>query len=549
MSYLGFRFCDWLFMTIATPDSTLDRWLADLGFVHGNPFANIEADRERALLPKFFIKVGSYERIQGDNPIVVFAPRGGGKSAFRVMLASQAAPRSPDSLNLAVEYTNFDSIIVKQRTQQRIYMEDHLPGLFQAGVRALLEAFGCRGFSEQAGNEPDFLREARFKRALAFQPVARSRLAQMIHLYDPEALTSETLYETFQYLDTDFRPAWDEFVAAVAQKQLKQIVPRANPAAHLLAELSDVPVSPTVQEHAPTQALENFRRLAEQAGFTTVQFLVDRLDERAETVDNPEAQVDILESLLAHLPVLEMRGLAFKFFVSQEAREAALKRPMYRRDRLLDQEVTVNWSSDSLKRLLKDRLDVYSQNADGKSQIVGIAQLCESDFVAVGPRKQVALGEWLEEEMIVASQNSPRLLLTTGRLLFEAHIQRAGAEGLLTEQDWHEARRKMVQVATTPRLRLNLKKCQAWIGSREFTLTPQECRLLRALADHPSGCEWERLIELVWNTSGGVSNETVLQTIKRLRDKLGDDAHTPVYLQIERGQGCRLTNFEIAESS
>jgi DNA-binding response OmpR family regulator len=130
-------------------------------------------------------------------------------------------------------------------------------------------------------------------------------------------------------------------------------------------------------------------------------------------------------------------------------------------------------------------------------------------------------------------------------LLFEAHVQRAGAEGLLTEQDWREARRKIVQAATTPRLRLNLNKCRAWIGSREFTLTPQECRLLRALANHPSGCEWEQLIELVWDTREGVDKGAVLETIGRLRKKLGDDANAPAYLHIERGQGCRLTNFEI----
>ena len=80
-------------MSISTtgyPQSELEIWLKNLGFIRGNPFATVEADRERELLPDFFVDVDGYEFIKADQTVIIFAPRGAGKSALRVVLWAYA---------------------------------------------------------------------------------------------------------------------------------------------------------------------------------------------------------------------------------------------------------------------------------------------------------------------------------------------------------------------------------------------------------------------------------------------------------------------------
>ncbi|HOC20829.1 MAG TPA: hypothetical protein PKL16_04970 [Anaerolineae bacterium] len=73
----------------------LEQWLKAVGFVKGNPFATANAEDERTFLPECFVDTGHYFSILGDpQTTLVLAPRGGGKTAYRVMLDSNAIPRA-----------------------------------------------------------------------------------------------------------------------------------------------------------------------------------------------------------------------------------------------------------------------------------------------------------------------------------------------------------------------------------------------------------------------------------------------------------------------
>ena len=129
-------------------------WLSDLGFVYGNPFAHVEADRERAFLPRFFVPVAGYDHIAGNDTVVVFAPRGSGKSALRVMLASECAPQDARGSYLAVEFTNFDTLSQKRARGEPVLIDDYVVRLLQAGVRTFWQILD--GPSQQAmANETD----------------------------------------------------------------------------------------------------------------------------------------------------------------------------------------------------------------------------------------------------------------------------------------------------------------------------------------------------------------------------------------------------------
>jgi hypothetical protein len=532
----------------ASHQNDLDRWLQSLGFGRGNPFATAEADQERTLLPEFYINVDSYERIKGDRTLIVFAPRGGGKSALRVMLSSQAAPISPEATTLAVEYTDFDRLITKQRTGQSLTIEDHLQRLLKVGVQALLNTFCGDPTVESSEEERAKDRQLRATRITSLMAPTRSRLSHLLRLQYPTLLNPEMLYERYQILDPTFAPSWLDFVKAVTERRLYEFLAHSsletNEIARLLADLNDYPETLADSIATPTEQLKSFVYLAHAAGLTTVQFLVDRLDENPETANDPQAQADILEPLLAHLLLLETPGIAFKFFLSREVRDILLVRPTIRRDRLTDQAVTVAWDKHRLRQLLNERLAVYSEG-----QVSELTQLCQEIRVEIG-RGQASrlLGEWLEDEILQLAQHSPRRLLVAMQLLSQAHVRQNGPTGLIKTVDWETAKTELMQ-KMPPILRLQRTVRLALVGDRKIDLTQQQHKILLTLADNFGRCKRQMLVETVWGTPAGVSDEAIDQAIGRLREKLADNPDTPVYLRTQRGEGFELLNYEVEQLS
>lgn len=531
-------------------NTDLDLWLKSLGFSRGNPFATAEADQERALLPEFYVNVDGYERIKGEKTIIVFAPRGGGKSALRIVLASHAAPTSPEATTLAIEYTDFDPLIAKHCSGQPPTIDDHIQRLLRAGVQALLSTF-CGDPTFELPNvervKDSQLRAARVNLVTA---PARSRLSHLLRSYHPSLLSPEALYERCQMLNLAFAPAWPDFVKAVREHQLHELLAgsplQANDIARLLADLNDYPHGSTDEEATPTEQLKIFVSLAQAMGLVFIQFLIDRVDENPATADAPQMQADILEPLLAHLLVLETPGVAFKFFLSREARDVLLARPTIRRDRLTDQAVTVAWDKSRLKHLLNERLNVYSSG-----QVAELTQLCQETRVEVSQKQApYLLGEWLEEEILQVAQHSPRRLLVALQLLCQAHLRRLGPTGLLEKADWEAAKTELMQrmppIKKPPILRLWRTERIAWIGDQKVKLSPLEHKILMALVNNQGQCDRYKLANEAWGNRKRVASEAAIdQAIRRLRDTLKDDPVNPIYLMTERGEGFKLLNYEV----
>lgn len=526
--------------------SDVDRWLASLGFSRGNPFATAEADQERALLPEFFVDVDGYERIKSDRTVITFAPRGGGKSALRVVLASQAAPISPEATTLVVEYTDFDALIAKQRSGRRPSIDEHIPWLLRAATRALWETV-CGTPSPQHSTEaPVANRWYRMPRMVSVDAPARFRLAQLVRNYYPALLDPTSLYERFSVFDPAIAYDWTAFTDAAASRHLRAFLETrpggAEAIAYLLADVNDCPDAPGDPMVTPVERMLSFVRLAHTMNLSAVHFLVDRIDEYQETADDPGAQADILEPLLAHLPLLEMPGLAFKFFLSQETRDLLFERPTIRRDRLNDQVVTVQWDQGRLKHLLNERLEVYS---DG--QIHDLVELCQETRVEGGHEPSVRpLGEWIEAEMMQLAQGSPRRLLIAVQLLCQAHVRRRGMTGLLEREDWEVARTELMR-KMPPLLRLHKDSPAVRVGDHEIQLTVQQHKILLTLAAALGRCKREDLVVGVWQVKlgEGITEAAVDQAVGRLRERLGDSSEHPVYLETIRKDGFVLKNYEL----
>lgn len=513
------------------PEGKVDQWLQDRGFKRGNPFKKTAADDERDLLTEeLFVPVGDYELIGSNQTVLVFAPRGGGKSALRIRLAAQALPQNPEALTLAVEITDFGWLVARYRETGRVTEGDYTNLLLRQTAVALLKTF-----IPSSDNQTTELAE-REKRAGEVSFEARAQMAALIKRYAPARLAPAALFTAMRRLWPAFDGNWYDFEAAAGEQTLRSYLSKTNVApkrhaAWLLADLNDQPAPTTDPYESPLEPFKSLTRLAALLQIDHVHFLVDRLDEMQLFADNYEAQADILEPLLAYLNLLELPGLAFKFFVARELYRVLQGRTAVRRDRLLNKAVTLHWTEDDLDNLLENRLNYFSQEA-----ISSLAQVCaENDTRIQADLRRTAMG-------------SPRRLLTGGYLLVQAHVHEMDGQGLLSWKSWQQAKRKLLQIMP-PTLQLRLNERLAVKAGEAIKLTKTEVKILSTLVGHDGHCTRTQLKIEVWGADEGVTDDAVEQAFRRLRDKIEVGADTAVYLHMLRGAqpGFRLENFEASD--
>lgn len=507
------------------PTNAAERWLYAHGFERGNPFKTTNADEERNYLAEaLFVAVPHYDLIRGPQTVLVFAPRGGGKSSLRVRLAAIALPEKADASTLAVECTDFEPLLPKFAAQQKVAEADFAALLLAKAAAALLAAF-----TKADG-------AMRSERATAVRPEVRAMLAGFLRQYAPHLLQATQVFSLLRQLTPAFVGEWADFQTAVSQKSVnahlkKQNLPATAHVAWLLADLCDAPEEAAADYLSTLAAFEQLVALARQLQIERVDFLIDRLDEMQIFANDYEAQASLLEPLLAYLHLMELPGVAFKFFVAQELYQVLLERPSVRRDRLLNKAIKIVWDAELLQNLLNERLLFFSDDT-----INSLVLLCQQD------------GEQIEAEMLNLAMGSPRRLLTAGQLLCQVHASSRQAGALLTRDDWQAARKQLLQLMP-PTLRLRLDEGQVHMGSERIRLTKTEQRIMETLTAYGGYCDRESFTEAVWGSIDGVTNEAVDQAVNRLRQKLDDNGPQPIYLQTVRGKkrGFRLKNYELLD--
>jgi DNA-binding response OmpR family regulator len=90
-------------------------------------------------------------------------------------------------------------------------------------------------------------------------------------------------------------------------------------------------------------------------------------------------------------------------------------------------------------------------------------------------------------------------------------------------------------------LSINFANRSVWLAGQELRLTSTEYRLLEELVRHAGGVlSPQLLLERVWGEDWIGDPDYVKVFVRRLRQKLGDDAEHPTYIQTERGSGYRF---------
>lgn len=548
-------------MAVTDSSHRLKSWLDELGFKRGNPFELSEASKERDLLPVYYTAVSGYDAaINSPKSGIFTAPRGGGKTALRIMAATNNAPMSPVGETFVVEYTQFDSILENFNRDQHFFLIDHQRQLINACAHALCSLFCGTNQDDEATSIQ------RRELAITVSQKQNIRLATFLKIYAPELFDPLKLLAMFTKLVGDFEiDDWGSFTHAIKKEYLTEWIAdidslRDHPTISFFAQIVDQTPQISQMKHTIIDCMAEFVQIVKQIGFANVIILIDGIDEYNQTTNDLEMQAQLIEPLVSHLPLMEMQDVAFKFFIPDNTYGTLKKREKLRLDRgFHNTTVQVAWDENNLRELLQRRLAVYSSG-----RVFDLAQICQGSS---------HISRYIEAGLISAAQNSPRRLLIAGDYLFNAHVNRHDAGPFLETADWDIAYKNLKQnglileaaeslparslgasklnevSSSVLQLRILSTEHRIYTGVKEIKTTPAEFRILESLGRNAGRLHRDKLAAQVWGTETGVSEAAIDRAISRLRKKLGDDKDDPKYIETERGYGFRLLNYKYEDQA
>jgi len=314
---------------------TQEEYFRNLGF-DVNPFQYTNADKEVEYIGNYFITPDYFEDVWGDplNPVsnIVYAPRGGGKTAQRLMIEKRAKI-TPNVLT--VTYANHD--LTQYNNINEIDLNYHLTFL----NRLLLLAF----FSKLENPDIDFTYLFNFNERQYIYKLSR------IYLFDTPASFPSHAVNSLKTIEDYAIDIWRNLKEPIANI-IKQISSKKG----VEIDLSKVEIDRKL-EFSHRDNLNNLIQILKKLGVDSVYVLVDKVDEQNLTGNNPENSFKFIEDLLKDLELLETPGLCFKFFLWDALKQYST---IYARpDRVF--AFDLQWSWQQLQLMLSKRVNAYSK--------------------------------------------------------------------------------------------------------------------------------------------------------------------------------------------
>ncbi len=363
-------------------------WLREEAGLHFDPFRHLDAGSD-PYLHRYLVDYEAFPLLWKEQPAFLFAPPGGGKSAFRVRLA--AACRSE------VEGRRFFPISFLLPAPETLPEEDaYFAFLSRLASGELLFHLAYRSY--------------RFPRMM--RPLQR----------ELKTLLTENLPAPLEYYLAQLEEAGN----------LSPLAEAFDPTAR------DLPIEPlpeTLRSFCQTMRRrrrirrpllpprERFeaivRVLLEKLDFEAVFLLVDGADAY---VTRPEAVLSLLRPLLRRTPEWAERRIFAKYFLPAEIQD------------LLEQEfphllatyprITIEWTRERLARILEERLRVASRGMFTSFRGMGTAGL------PVDPEAHLAA---------CVSPPLPREVVYLAGLVLDEHLRRVGPSGWIEPADLERA--------------------------------------------------------------------------------------------------------------
>jgi hypothetical protein len=314
---------------------TKTEYLQILG-LNENPFQYTNADKEAELIDQYFIYPDYFEDVWGDpeNPVsnIIYAPRGGGKTAQRLMIEKRAL--SFDEV-LTITYTDHD--LSNFNSIDEVGLSYHLEYL----NRLLLLSFFNRLHTLDDFN---YIYEFNFSERQYIYKLCR------IYLFDTPASFPKQAINSLKTIEDHALDIWKKF-----KEPISDVIKAITKAKGAEIDISQVELDKKLQMSHKDNFL-NIRELLNRLGVSTIYILVDKVDEQSLTGNDPKASYTFISELIKDLELLETDGIGFKFFLWDALKPFCTKDA--RPDRLFS--FTLKWEYSQLRTMLNKRLEAYS---------------------------------------------------------------------------------------------------------------------------------------------------------------------------------------------
>lgn len=321
---------------------TFNDYINKQGFER-NPFQHTNADKEKDFLENYFIEPDYFEDVWGDpqNPVsnIVYAPRGGGKTAQRLMIEKRA--RKYDEI-LVITYTDHD--LENYNSASEIGLSYHLEYL----NRLMLLSFFNRLHSL---DEFDYLFEFNFTERQYIYKLCRGYFNDTPKSFPRQAINS---LKTIEDHGVDL---WNKF-----KSPINDVIKLITKSKGFEVDFSKIEIDKDLKASHRENFL-NIKSFINRLGISTIYVLVDKVDEQSLTGNDPKLSYDLISSLIKDLELLETDGMGFKFFLWDELKPlcAAHARP----DRVFS--YSLKWSFGKLIEMMDKRIAAYSKNNKPKA--------------------------------------------------------------------------------------------------------------------------------------------------------------------------------------
>lgn len=317
---------------------TKTEYLISLGF-NENPFQHTNADKETNILDKYFIAPDYFEDVWGDpkspESNIVYAPRGAGKTAQRLMIEKRAEKH--DEI-ITITYTDHD--LTEFGSVEDISLSYHLEYL----NRLMLLSFF---------NRLDQLNE--FNYIHVFDKKERQFIYKLcrIYLFDTPVSFPKQVINSLKMPEDRVIDLWNKF-----KEPFSDVIKSISKSKGVEVDISKVRVDEKIKLSHKENFL-NIKHFLNRVGIETIYVLVDKVDEQHLTGNDPKASYSFISSLIKDLELLETDGIGFKFFLWDELKPYCVKDA--RPDRIFS--FNLKWEFSQIRSMLNRRLSAYSSGS------------------------------------------------------------------------------------------------------------------------------------------------------------------------------------------
>ncbi len=354
-------------------------WLSQKGLGETNPFVLLDAGADPDL-SKYLVKHGVFRAIWQDSPSAIFAPAGGGKSAFRVRLTYACRVEEDERRVFPIPYAAPEPTTTS--------LDAHFEAILRNAAQELLLSLVYRPARFEALNEDE---------RQSVRRVLDQNAPGLLRHYLPQVERAGGLM-----------PLVEAFDSSAARLPAR---PSPYKVRALCTALGQIP---TVRDVPP--AAQRFQDLVDLLlgvlGFEAIYLLVDGVDAFLETTSKL-AGIAVLKPLLEQMPSWEIRRVFLKLFLPWELR-GALRKQLTKSAKV----AIIDWTPESLIEVLHARLRATSRGKFDSLDAISEPSLRDA-----------------EAEILKTIHPIPRELLVLVNRIIVEHIRRTDSSGGLEPQD------------------------------------------------------------------------------------------------------------------